>query len=148
MLSPTSLHASYHVASVMHLIPPLTLLTLQLASAANLPGSANQPTLSNATPQKINTTATAANTSALAYDSLLQYVGPADASPKVKCDRIYGSNMDRGSCFDAWQRFQWHDTRKQFFAQRGTVDKIEQVMPKRISSSQSPATLLSRLISG
>ena len=131
----TSLLATYHVAGVMYLIPLLITLLLQLASTATTLGSASQPSLfSNTANLNLNTTtATGANTSASSF----QYLGPADAGPKVKCDRIYGSNMDRGSCFDAWQRFRWKDTRPQLFAQRGTADKIEQVLPKRISSSMS-----------
>ena len=129
----SSLLASYHVASVMIFILLVGTLFLQCTSAATFP---TQPALfSNAASPNIDTTA--ANTSALSSDFPVQYVGPADAGPKVKCDKTYGSNLDRLSCFDAWQRFLWQDTQRRLFAQRGTKDNIEQVLPKRISSRMS-----------
>ena len=119
-----------------YLVHFLSLLFSKTSFGATIPDSAHLSALSpdSAYP---GLNATLANTSAVTYGSQGYYVGPPIASDRVICDATYGVNLDRDSCLDALQNFPWQDTCRILFAQRGTSFDVEQVLPLRISSSES-----------
>lgn len=72
---------------------------------------------------------------------------PSDASEvqvselKAKCDgRAYGRNLDRASCFDAWNKIGFDDNRVRWGRRgRGGTDDIQ--LPYRWSSGKLPDDL-------
>ena len=121
----------------------LGLLLSRIAYTAFVPAFLGQPAL--VAPLRRNRTSINGSTSL--YTAPLQYVGPPGASTRVKCDKAFGSNMNRLSCFDAWQNFQWQDTRKIVFAQRGMSLHTQKALPVRISSGGSCSKVAVRLLS-